>query len=55
MVALGEQEAIIRAGIRRVGLAQPGTHDSAADAFDTGARGEWQRIARAALPTWGMA
>ena len=39
MLALGEQEAIIRDGIRRAGYPNRQAR-LAADAFDTGARGE---------------
>jgi hypothetical protein len=47
MLALDEQEELIRSGIQRAGYPERKAH-LAADAFDAGARSEWQRIAGAA-------
>lgn len=55
LLALGEQEQIIRTGIERAGYSARNAR-LAAEAFDVGARGEWQRIASTAQPeTWGSA
>ena len=43
MLALGEQEVIIREGIERAGFPARKA-EQAASAFDSGARAEWQRI-----------
>ena len=55
MLALGEQEDLIRSAIRRAGYPDRNAR-LAANAFDVGARVEWQRIASTVRPeTWGMA
>ena len=55
MLALGEQEDLIRSAIRQAGYPDRNAR-LAANAFDVGARVEWQRIASTVRPeTWGMA
>lgn len=55
MLALREQEDLIRSAIRQAGYPDRNAR-LAANAFDVGARVEWQRIASTVRPeTWGMA
>lgn len=44
MVALGEQEQLVRAAVEEAGFGERIAR-SAADAFEAGARLEWERIA----------
>lgn len=44
MLALGEQEQLVRAVLTEAGFSKQ-TASTAADAFEVGARLEWQRIA----------
>lgn len=55
LLALGEQEAIIRNGVRRAGYPDRNAR-LAAEAFEAGARFEWHRITSAVrAETWGPA
>lgn len=55
MLAFREQEDLIRSAIRQAGYPDRNAR-LAANAFDVGARVEWQRIASTVRPeTWGMA
>lgn len=47
MLALGEQEQLVRAALSEAGFSEQ-TAGTAADAFEVGARLEWERIAPAA-------
>ena len=48
MLALGEQEQLVRAALAEAGFGER-IASSAADAFEVGARLEWERIAPAAV------
>lgn len=54
ILALNEQEDIIRDGIRQAGYSARQAR-LAADAFQIGARVEWTRLASTATEAWGSA
>ncbi|MGI4799736.1 MAG: hypothetical protein ACRYG8_37985 [Janthinobacterium lividum] len=55
MLALGEQEALIRSAIVKAGFSLEKAH-LAGEAFEAGARSEWRRISASGLSTaWGTA